>query len=361
MMKKPTTTTSKGNDPPVKDTKTAKTATTKEMPKTTTTTTKPNTTSTTQKVKETVKDPKKKEDYLTNPVNKLHNRVISNATQELIKGTVRKESFNDKDSISPGKGYQTSTKDGPSTVSLNLSNYDSNISNNKEEVEGASVDLNYVSNTQQDELKNQLLQKESELAQFKKVLQEKKELQDQLGLIRKDRDDWHKKYEERDAMINSCLKELDDSSKTMDQIVKEKEDCLAQIQDHKIELEVKANEIEELKNKITDMELDLELKNEEYEALKIDLEAANSKINELDELNRQNVTKDNAINELSNLDSKAASLKIIDLETQIKKLTNTLIKVSEDRTRESIYYKKEIDTLDEKLKLTLKSLEEIPK
>lgn len=215
-----------------------------------------------------------------------------------------------------------------------------------------------------EELKLQLTLKEQELSQLKKVLHEKKELQEQISLLKKERDDWHKNYQERDQMVNSCIREIEDSSKSLEVLIEEKEELRVQLSHADSLVESLKKENEECKNKLSDVELDFELKCEEYESIKIEIENANSRIKTLEELNlshSKNIsTKDSKMKELANLDEASSSERILELESQVNKLTTTLIKVSEDRTAEALYFKKEIEQLKEKCKTADKNLKEIP-
>lgn len=101
-------------------------------------------------------------------------------------------------------------------------------------------------------------------------------------------------------------------------------------------------EIDDLKAKLEDLQVDIEIKNEEYDVLKLELE----------ELRKEGIKTN-----VANLDPESASLKVIELEQQIRTLTEALIKVSEDRNTESAYFEKKINELKEKTK----DLEELPK
>ena len=79
----------------------------------------------------------------------------------------------------------------------------------------------------------------------------------------------------------------------------------------------------------------------------------------LENLSRQETNK-TQIN-FSSLNENEATAKIKELEIQIKKLTSTLIKVSEDRNSEANYFKNELDNLNVKLANANKNLEEITK
>jgi hypothetical protein len=241
----------------------------------------------------------------------------------------------------------------PTSTTINTSMISSSYSN-------PSLTSNQVA----EELKLQLNLKEQELSQLKKVLQEKKELQEQISSLKKERDEWHKNYQERDQMVNSCIREIEDSSKSLEVLIEQKEEIRVLLSHAEAEVESLKKENEELKNKVTDVELDFELKCEEYESIKIEIENANSKIKTLEEINLSHSTnlsnKESKLKELSLLDDSSANARILELESQVNKLTTTLIKVSEDRTAEALYYKKEIDQLKEKNKSAEKNLKEIP-
>jgi chromosome segregation ATPase len=181
-------------------------------------------------------------------------------------------------------------------------------------------------------LQTQLLSKDQEI---KNSLAEKNEAIKKYNQLKLDMDKLTKKLQAESDTSNSSLKELEETQNALSNVIKEKDHLK-----HVVTALEKSNlglnkEIEDLNAKLSDVQLDFEIKNEEYEALRLELE--NSRENMLSQ-------------SIANLDPESAGVRVLELETQVQKLSQALIKLTDEKNLESNYFKKQIDEYKEKLK-----------
>ena len=196
---------------------------------------------------------------------------------------------------------------------------------------------------------SEIIEKEKEISQLKKLIQEKNELNQQITDLNKQILSEKKTNKEINDLLTNSMREYEIASsnyqkalasqKELNQKVFDLNNKITSLNKEKTDL---IKETEEKTNKIEDIELDLELKKEEYEELQLKFE----------EFKIQQISKESKV-----LDENSSQLKILELEGKISALSNALVKIDMDKTKEISALKRE----NEKLLIKAKEAEEVPK
>ena len=207
-----------------------------------------------------------------------------------------------------------------------------------------------------EEPKNVLIQKETELTQLKKVIEDKKEIQVQLTSVRKERDELRKKIHQQDELINICMKELEESTKQIEVLNLDKINSDAKYSELENQIDQYKKDLEQQVKKLEETELDLLIKIEEFEEKNFELEKANAIIKDLKSYRTETKIYDSITNlstskiaTSENGDQDEASKRIIELEDQVTKLAAGLVKITDERNYEVFYLQTEIEKLNKKL------------
>lgn len=197
--------------------------------------------------------------------------------------------------------------------------------------------------------KHEIQEKEKELSNLRKVINEKNDLQKVINSLSKKLEEEAKATKEANNLLSNAMRECERSSSDFQKalsVQKELSDKISELNSRISAINREKNELtkqyEDIMLRNEEISIDLELKNEEYEALKLEFEEYKLK----DLTNKSHI-----------LDENSAQLKVLELEGQISALSNALVKVDHDKNKEIIILKKEI----EKLSIKAKEAEEVPK
>lgn len=236
--------------------------------------------------------------------------------------------------------------------SKSVSNLDAELEKEKQkqkEKEDQLIKEKLKLKEKEDVHRTELVDKEKEISNLKKVLQEKNELQQQILELNKKLDKETKAHKDTANLLNNSIKEYESSSNNYQKALSVQKDLNTRISElsqrisglTKDKAEIN-KDLEDKIAKLEEFELDLEIKKEEYEGLKLEFEEF--KINSMN-------------SQAQNLDENSAQMKIIELESQISALSNALVKIDLDRNKEVQILKKE----NERLQVKAKEADEVPK